>query len=56
MLKRWRNKGESIKKGEFVTKTFFLIIVIEVLKTYLLMCIKAKVKQQETKGLIVSYI
>ena len=49
---------ESIKKGEIVTKIFNLIMVNEVLKTckksYLLMYIKAKIKQEETKGLVVS--
>ena len=58
-LRRRRGLGESIKKVEFVTKIFFLIMVNQVLKTckksYLLMHIKAKVKQQETKGLVASY-
>ena len=52
--------GESIKKGEFVTKIFISIMLNEVLKSckksYLLMYIKeAKVKQLETEGLVASY-
>ena len=52
--------GESIKKGEFMTKIFIWIMLNEVLKTcknsYLLMYIKeAKVKQLEIEGLVASY-
>ena len=58
LLRGKRSVGESIKKVEFVTKIFFLAMVSGVLKTckksYLLMYIKAKVKQQETKGVVVS--
>ena len=50
--------SEVIKKGGFVPKIFILIMVNEVLKTckksYLLIYIKAKLNQQEIKGLVVS--
>ena len=57
LLRGWRGLGEAIKKAGFFTKIFFSIMVSEVLKTckksYLLMYIRVKVKQQETTGLVV---